>query len=389
LEESSFAEPDAKLAVADHNSRFDNPLKKRYQVFVSSTYEDLVEERKHVMQALLATRCIPSGMELFPAANAEQWEVIKSVIDDCDYYVVIVAGKYGSIGKKGKSYTEMEFDYAVKMQKSILGFYFSDMPSLPAKKIELSDQRRTQLQQFTQKVKSRMCQGWTSPEGLASALKTAILHAMDTDPKSGWVRSSELPSWQMVKSLKERITELENKKLPKKMDERVSTGKEFFQFSATVTWYETIVISGAGHTELLRFISTLDLQIFGGYITLQLGLGSWMADHRPHALTAKIGVVIIDGTLALVAGKLLHKNFKRRTEVVETLGNINKVLHFNEVGAFSPDHSILSPTKFRPWLRWYIFAICVAYIGIFLLLFGGLTDNSEPPKIPFEVRLVP
>jgi hypothetical protein len=241
--EIAHAQLNAAPAVVDYDPRSDNPLKKRYQVFVSSTYEDLVDERKHVMQALLATKCIPSGMELFPAANAEQWEVIKSVIDDCDYYVVIVAGKYGSIGKNGKSYTEMEFDYAVKMQKSILGFYFSDLSSLPAKKIELSDQKRTQLQQFTQKVKSRMCQGWTSPEGLASALKTAILHAMETDPKSGWVRSSELPSWQMVNSLQERITELEGTPHKKRPDEKVLNGKELFQFTATVTWRESDVTS--------------------------------------------------------------------------------------------------------------------------------------------------
>jgi hypothetical protein len=47
-------------------------LKRRYQVFVSSTYEDLKEERQHVIQALLETKCIPLGMELFPAASMEQ-----------------------------------------------------------------------------------------------------------------------------------------------------------------------------------------------------------------------------------------------------------------------------------------------------------------------------
>ena len=52
-------------------------MDKRYQVFVSSTYEDLQEERQQVMQALLELDCIPSGMELFPAANDDQWTLIK------------------------------------------------------------------------------------------------------------------------------------------------------------------------------------------------------------------------------------------------------------------------------------------------------------------------
>ena len=52
-------------------------MDKRYQVFVSSTFEDLQEERREVMQALLSLDCIPTGMELFPAADDESWELIK------------------------------------------------------------------------------------------------------------------------------------------------------------------------------------------------------------------------------------------------------------------------------------------------------------------------
>ena len=80
-------------------------MDKRYQVFVSSTFADLQEERQEVMQALLELDCIPSGMELFPAANEDQWTLIKKVIDDCDYYMVILGGRYGSIGPSGHSYT--------------------------------------------------------------------------------------------------------------------------------------------------------------------------------------------------------------------------------------------------------------------------------------------
>jgi len=48
-------------------------MDKRYQVFVSSTYDDLQEERKQVVQVLLEMGHIPAGMELFPAADEDQW----------------------------------------------------------------------------------------------------------------------------------------------------------------------------------------------------------------------------------------------------------------------------------------------------------------------------
>lgn len=88
-------------------------MDKRYQVFVSSTYSDLHEERSKVIQTLMEMDCIPAGMELFPAIDQEQFEFIKKVIDDCDYYLLIIGGRYGSLTNDGISFTEKEYDYAV------------------------------------------------------------------------------------------------------------------------------------------------------------------------------------------------------------------------------------------------------------------------------------
>jgi|SRR5215467_5946303 len=74
---------------------------RRFQVFISSTYRDLEQERQKVLQAVLEMKAFPSGMELFPSADDEQWEFIKGEIDSSDYYIVIVAGKYGSLAPDG------------------------------------------------------------------------------------------------------------------------------------------------------------------------------------------------------------------------------------------------------------------------------------------------
>ena len=64
-------------------------MDKRYQVFVSSTYADLKEERSRVIQTIMELDCIPAGMEIFPAIDEEQFNFIKKIIDDCDYYLLI------------------------------------------------------------------------------------------------------------------------------------------------------------------------------------------------------------------------------------------------------------------------------------------------------------
>lgn len=53
-------------------------MEKKYQVFISSTYEDLKEERKKVQDTILSMNQFPVGMEIFSAADEEQWEKSKS-----------------------------------------------------------------------------------------------------------------------------------------------------------------------------------------------------------------------------------------------------------------------------------------------------------------------
>ena len=68
----------------------------RYQVFVSSTFQDLKEARQEVLHALLDLDCIPAGMELFAASSDEQFEYIKREIDQSDYYVLILGWRLSS-----------------------------------------------------------------------------------------------------------------------------------------------------------------------------------------------------------------------------------------------------------------------------------------------------
>ena len=70
-------------------------MEKRYQVFISSTFRDLVQERQEVLKAVLEIDHMPAGMELFPAADDAAWQLIKDVIDGSDHYVVIIGGRYG------------------------------------------------------------------------------------------------------------------------------------------------------------------------------------------------------------------------------------------------------------------------------------------------------
>ncbi|PYS70599.1 MAG: hypothetical protein DMF69_13040, partial [Acidobacteria bacterium] len=164
-------------------------MKRIYQVFVSSTFMDLQNERKEIMETILRTKCFPSGMELFPASNNEQFNFIKTVIDDCDFYLLIIAGRYGSVNKDGISYTELEYDYAVEKDKNIIALIHDQPGKIANEYSEQTPESRDKLQKFKDKVSiGRLVKMWSSADQLLINVMQAINDAKENLPDCGWVR---------------------------------------------------------------------------------------------------------------------------------------------------------------------------------------------------------
>lgn len=167
-------------------------MDKRYQVFVSSTFEDLQEERKEVMQALLELDCIPAGMELFPAANEDQWSLIKRVIDDSDYYILIIGGRYGSTNEEGKSYTQMEYEYAISTHKPTIAFLHKNPSMIPSGKCEQDPEKKKKLDDFKALVQKKLVKYWENADNLGSVVSRSMVNLIKNNPAEGWVRTSSV-----------------------------------------------------------------------------------------------------------------------------------------------------------------------------------------------------
>ena len=191
-------------------------MEKKYQVFVSSTYEDLQEERKKVMEALLQMNCFPVGMEYFNASDSSQWEVIKSLIRECDYYVLIVAGRYGSIEEEsGKSYTQKEFEYAIEQGIPVVSFVHKDPRSLPQRYVEIDVKVNGLFDAFKTDVKKRLCKFWDNADGLAAQVVLSLTSLMKTAPRTGRVKANKVSSAEANKEILD--LRKENQKLKEKL----------------------------------------------------------------------------------------------------------------------------------------------------------------------------
>jgi hypothetical protein len=183
----------------------------RYQVFVSSTFADLKEERQAVMQALLSLDHFPAGMELFPASDEDQLTLIKGVIDDSDYYILVIGGRYGSIDASGLSYTEMEFDHALATKKPVLAFIHERPDEIPAGKTDQNDVLRERLNTFKKKVQTgRHVKYWSNPDDLKAKVIQSMAAETKRNPQEGWVRASQSSDPAAIEALRQEIDRLES-----------------------------------------------------------------------------------------------------------------------------------------------------------------------------------
>lgn len=168
-------------------------MEKKYQIFISSTYEDLKEERKKVQDTILSMYQFPIGMEMFSAADKKQWKIIRETIDSSDYYVLIIGHRYGSVIDKGKyagiSYTQKEFRYALKQKIPVLAFLIDNNVAITPDKMEQDDNKREKLKQFIDEVKNgRTVQWWTSDDDLANKVFIALSKEISKGKRLGWTR---------------------------------------------------------------------------------------------------------------------------------------------------------------------------------------------------------
>lgn len=233
--------PPRRLGIRIESDAMD----KRYQVFVSSTYADLKDERSAVMQTLVEMDCIPAGMELFPAADEEQFEFIKRVIDDCDYYILIIGGRYGTLTDEGISYTEKEFDYAVEKGIRVLVFPHEDPGKIAAEKSEPDKALRDKLAAFREKAQTdRLVKFWRNARDLPGLVSLSLNKTIKMYPAIGWVRANAIASNELLaelngvrkenEELRERVDELQlDDNIYDQLD--LASLKETFTFSIKVT----------------------------------------------------------------------------------------------------------------------------------------------------------
>jgi hypothetical protein len=188
----------------------------KYQVFVSSTHNDLIEERQAVIEELLGLDCIPAAMEFFQPID-KSLDIIKRVLDNCDYVVLIVAGRYGSLIKRRTnriSFTEEEYRYAKKnkipvivllLDEKILDKLRKSKKPADLEKIEKTVVGQRRLSRFRKELKdNQQVSFYKTKKDIRKYVASAVKAAINEKPRPGWIRVERSSGWSSIFSASEK-----------------------------------------------------------------------------------------------------------------------------------------------------------------------------------------
>ena len=172
--------------------------KRKFSIFISSTYEDLKEERQALIGVALENNYIPVGMEQFHAAPTSQWNVITKMIDECDFYLLVIGSRYGSIDDEtGLSYTEKEYNYAKSKKLPVLVLIKKFSAIAESEKDTGDDKydKMRKLDEFRDRVKNdgNTVDFFEDINSLKYVASPTLGHAINyVDDNAGWVRYRDI-----------------------------------------------------------------------------------------------------------------------------------------------------------------------------------------------------
>jgi len=199
---------------------------RKLQVFISSTYTDLREERQAAVEAVLDAGHIPAGMELFSAEDKSQMRVIERWIDESDAYMLILGARYGSIEPQTqRSYTHLEYEYASKkgkplfavvIEETFLEAYRKDKTKRIGSRA-MKEEHPDKLENFRKLVCSNMIGRWENTDQIKIAIMKSLKAISTRADLVGWIPGSA--------GIKQGVDVRRRKRFHEKFDQRFADAR--------------------------------------------------------------------------------------------------------------------------------------------------------------------
>lgn len=154
-------------------------IKQHIPIFISSTYEDMVPYREEIQRNLIRLEQIIKGMEYFGSNPQDSLTVCLSQVRECKLFIGVLGMRYGSIDDgSGLSYSQMEYNEAIKNKIPTLIYIMSEDQPIPAKYVDMGE-KAEKLAEFKKLLKKQHTVSFfTSPDDLGKKIVRDVMDAL-------------------------------------------------------------------------------------------------------------------------------------------------------------------------------------------------------------------
>jgi hypothetical protein len=186
-------------------------MTKKYHVFISSTLEDLRQERRELEKIIIELGALPVTTDALDESGGDFRGFVKKAVEESDYFLSLTAHRIGA-GDGKVSYLEREYHYAVKYGVPVIALIIDEKARWKASKKETGETALRALENFKKKLSRHSHDTWTTLGELRQKALTLLLREMTLNPRPGWVRAGEAVKPSVANELSRLIQENEDLK---------------------------------------------------------------------------------------------------------------------------------------------------------------------------------
>lgn len=151
-------------------------------IFVSSTYEDLKAYRDEVERSIIYMNQTIKGMEFFGSTPERPLDKCLQTVRECKLYIGIIGMRYGSVEEdSGKSFTELEYDEAVKNRIPVLIYILDENHPIASRFVDKGEGAE-KLEAFkTRLKKAHVVSSFTTPADLGKKVTQDLMNELKKD----------------------------------------------------------------------------------------------------------------------------------------------------------------------------------------------------------------
>ena len=151
-------------------------------IFVSSTYEDLKAYRDEVERSIIYMNQTIKGMEFFGSTPERPLDKCLQTVRECKLYIGIIGMRYGSVEEdSGKSFTELEYDEAVKNRIPVLIYILDENHPIASRFVDKGEGAE-KLEAFKPRLKkAHVVSSFTTPADLGKKVTQDLMNELNKD----------------------------------------------------------------------------------------------------------------------------------------------------------------------------------------------------------------